>query len=157
MGEEEWYFFCQRDRKYPTGTRTNRATETGYWKATGKDNEIYSKAGNSRKKLVGMKKTLVFYKGRAPKGEKMDWVMHEFRLEGNYSFLKSEKVISFIFIHVIPILDMHLSRSIFRFTYNLVVTSFLDISILFTLKQDACTFVITNSVTVTWSDSNKFE
>ncbi|KAI9072822.1 hypothetical protein K1719_045225 [Acacia pycnantha] len=23
MGEEEWYFFCQRDRKYRTGTRTN--------------------------------------------------------------------------------------------------------------------------------------
>ncbi|XP_074379789.1 uncharacterized protein LOC141720971 [Apium graveolens] len=92
MGEEEWYFFCQRDRKYPTGTRTNRATGTGYWKATGKDKEIYSKTGNSsRKKLVGMKKTLVFYKGRAPKGEKMDWVMHEFRLEGNYSFPNSAK------------------------------------------------------------------
>ncbi|KAK1393198.1 NAC domain-containing protein [Heracleum sosnowskyi] len=90
-GEEEGYFFCQRDRKYPSGTRTNRATESGYWKATGKDKEIYSKAGNSRKQLVGMKKTLVFYKGRAPKGEKMDWVMHEFRLEGNYTFPESAK------------------------------------------------------------------
>lgn len=89
MGEDEWYFFCQTDRKYPTGTRKNRATDSGYWKATGKDKEIYSKAGNSRKQLVGMKKTLVFYKGRAPKGEKMDWVMHEFRLEGNYGFPKS--------------------------------------------------------------------
>lgn len=77
MGGKEWYFYTQRDRKYATGMRTNRATASGYWKATGKDRPILRKGTT----LVGMRKTLVFYQGRAPKGTKTDWVMHEFRLQ----------------------------------------------------------------------------
>ncbi|KAF0889091.1 hypothetical protein E2562_021143 [Oryza meyeriana var. granulata] len=90
MGEKEWYFFYHKDMKYPTGMRTNRATKEGYWKATGKDREIFKQQpaaatsyGGNSKKLVGMKKTLVFYMGRAPKGTKTNWVMHEFRLHAN--------------------------------------------------------------------------
>ncbi|MQM03604.1 hypothetical protein Taro_036392 [Colocasia esculenta] len=79
MGEKEWYFFSTRDRKYPTGLRTNRATGSGFWKTTGKDKEIFC-GGGAAVDLVGMKKTLVFYKGRAPRGEKSNWVMHEYRL-----------------------------------------------------------------------------
>ncbi|XP_041997395.1 NAC domain-containing protein 59-like isoform X2 [Salvia splendens] len=78
-GEKEWYFFCVRDLKYPTGMRANRATPAGYWKATGKDREILR-----GEKLVGMKKTLVFYQGRAPKGVKSNWVAHEFRLDESF-------------------------------------------------------------------------
>ncbi|KAJ9539731.1 hypothetical protein OSB04_026237 [Centaurea solstitialis] len=79
LGTEEqndWYFFSHKDKKYPTGSRTNRATAAGFWKATGRDKAIYSKQD-----LVGMRKTLVFYKGRAPNGLKSDWIMHEYRLE----------------------------------------------------------------------------
>ncbi|PKU85229.1 NAC domain-containing protein 100 [Dendrobium catenatum] len=67
----EGYFFCERGPKYSTSLRTHRTTDTGYWKSTGKD-------------LVGMKKTLVFYRGRAPKVEKTKWIMYEYRLEDSY-------------------------------------------------------------------------
>ncbi|CAN0896538.1 NAC domain-containing protein 2 [Linum grandiflorum] len=75
FGEKEWYFFSPRDRKYPNGVRPNRATVSGYWKATGTDKAIYSAS-----KYVGVKKALVFYIGKPPKGAKTDWIMHEYRL-----------------------------------------------------------------------------
>ncbi|CAI5967644.1 unnamed protein product [Closterium sp. NIES-64] len=96
-GSDEWFFFASRDRKYLMGTRANRMTSSGYWKATGKDRPVYAsrKEGNETQggreegesvkdaksgRIVGYKKGHVFYKGRAPRGEKTAWVMHEYRL-----------------------------------------------------------------------------
>ncbi|KAJ7970454.1 NAC domain containing protein [Quillaja saponaria] len=71
----EWYFFSILDKKYVNGSKTNRATERGYWKTTGKDRPVHH---NSR--IVGMKKTLVYHSGRAPRGIRTNWVMHEYKL-----------------------------------------------------------------------------
>ncbi|WVZ54704.1 hypothetical protein U9M48_005463 [Paspalum notatum var. saurae] len=79
FGDTEWYFFSPRDRKYPNGARPNRAAGDGYWKATGTDRPVLSSTTNQR---VGVKKALVFYSGRSPRGVKTDWIMHEYRLVG---------------------------------------------------------------------------
>ncbi|KAJ8442906.1 hypothetical protein Cgig2_022272 [Carnegiea gigantea] len=84
--QNDWYFFSHKDKKYPTGTRTNRATAAGFWKATGRDKVIYSNS-----KRIGMRKTLVFYKGRAPHGHKSDWIMHEYRLyDGSFNVANND-------------------------------------------------------------------
>ncbi|GFP95057.1 transcription factor jungbrunnen 1 [Phtheirospermum japonicum] len=76
IGEKEWYFYVPRDRKYRNGDRPNRVTTSGYWKATGADRTIRSENLRS----IGLKKTLVFYSGKAPKGIRTSWIMNEYRL-----------------------------------------------------------------------------
>ncbi|CAL0331408.1 unnamed protein product [Lupinus luteus] len=80
FGEQEWYFFSPRDRKYPNGARPNRAATSGYWKATGTDKPIVTSNGQHK---VGVKKALVFYGGKPPKGVKTNWIMHEYRVVDN--------------------------------------------------------------------------
>ncbi|XP_071698680.1 NAC domain-containing protein 35-like [Rutidosis leptorrhynchoides] len=77
IGEKEWFFYVPRDRKYRNGDRPNRVTTSGYWKATGADRMIKTDQ-NSRS--IGLKKTLVFYSGKAPKGIRSRWIMNEYRL-----------------------------------------------------------------------------
>lgn len=86
MGEKEWYFFCKRGRKYKNSIRPNRVTGSGFWKATGIDKAIYSHGGQGNH-CIGLKKTLVYYKGNAGKGTKTEWMMHEFRLPNSQSSL----------------------------------------------------------------------
>ncbi|XWS12277.1 hypothetical protein CRYUN_Cryun37aG0075700 [Craigia yunnanensis] len=78
VSEKEWYFFCRRGRKYRNSTRPNRVTVSGFWKATGIDKPIFSVGGFQD--CIGLKKSLVYYRGSAGKGTKTDWMMHEFRL-----------------------------------------------------------------------------
>lgn len=88
IGEKEWYFYVPRDRKYRNGDRPNRVTTSGYWKATGADRMIRSET-NFRS--IGLKKTLVFYSGKAPKGIRTSWIMNEYRLP-HHETLRLQKV-----------------------------------------------------------------
>ncbi|CAN1221487.1 Transcription factor JUNGBRUNNEN 1 [Linum grandiflorum] len=97
-GEREMYYFCRRGRKYKNSVRPNRVTAgCGFWKATGIDKSIYS---GGECVVVGLKKSLVYYRGSAGKGTKTDWMMHEFRLPpsngyeafGHYVVYSSEKL-----------------------------------------------------------------
>ncbi|KAL5226062.1 hypothetical protein ABZP36_012701 [Zizania latifolia] len=81
IGEREWYFFVPSNRKQASGSgggRPSRTTERGFWKATGSDRAVRCAA--DAKRLIGFKKTLVYYEGRPPRGTKTDWVMNEYRL-----------------------------------------------------------------------------
>ncbi|KAL2331913.1 hypothetical protein Fmac_019494 [Flemingia macrophylla] len=72
---EQWFFFSPRQEREARGGRPNRTTASGYWKATGSPGHVYS----SHNKVIGMKKTMVFYKGKAPNGRKTKWKMHEYK------------------------------------------------------------------------------
>nr|UNP37106.1 NAC family transcription factor [Larix gmelinii var. olgensis] len=75
-GDRQWFFFTEGNRKkYSNGSRKNRATEGGHWKTTCKDRPVLSESS-----LVGMKKTLVFLRGRSPHAVRTNWMMYEYRL-----------------------------------------------------------------------------
>ncbi|KAL4655009.1 hypothetical protein ACB092_01G421000 [Castanea dentata] len=73
--DEEWFFFCKLEIAF----HLNRATKSGYWKATGRERHITSrKWGPSNSSLIGIKKTLVYHTGHDPKGKRSNWVVHEY-------------------------------------------------------------------------------
>lgn len=75
VGEKQWFFFVPRDHK-KSCPRPNRLTVSGYWKATGSDRAVR----NERLQCIGLKKILVFYKGKAPLGQRTEWIMNEYRM-----------------------------------------------------------------------------
>ncbi|KAF7848480.1 hypothetical protein BT93_L1916 [Corymbia citriodora subsp. variegata] len=77
FNSKELFFFCRVKRKYSNSKRSDRTTEAGYWKVTGKERAIVSEDTNAP---IGIKKTLVFYIGRVPKGKRTNWVSHEYHL-----------------------------------------------------------------------------
>ncbi|KAI4300510.1 hypothetical protein L6164_033880 [Bauhinia variegata] len=72
---EQWFFFIPRQESEARGGRPKRLTTSGYWKATGSPSHVYS----SDNRIIGMKRTMVFYNGRAPSGKKTDWKMNEYK------------------------------------------------------------------------------
>ncbi|XP_022967103.1 NAC domain-containing protein 90-like [Cucurbita maxima] len=83
---EQWFFFVARQEREARGGRPSRITATGYWKATGSPVYVYSAAN----KIIGLKKTMVFYKGRAPTGTKTKWKMNEYRAIDDSTKLRYE-------------------------------------------------------------------
>ncbi|KAK8636169.1 hypothetical protein V6N13_004877 [Hibiscus sabdariffa] len=74
---QEWLFFYKLNKI--SEKKNDRLTSAGFWKSTGADRPV-SYGG----RVIGTKKTLVFYKGRTPHGLKTDWVMHEFRANPDF-------------------------------------------------------------------------
>ncbi|KAL8505129.1 hypothetical protein ACS0TY_016367 [Phlomoides rotata] len=72
---EQWFFFSRRQEREARGGRPNRLTMEGYWKATGSPGDVYS----SQNSVIGRKRTMVFYVGRAPNGTKTTWKMNEYK------------------------------------------------------------------------------
>jgi hypothetical protein len=73
---EQWFFFCPRAERELHGGRPARTTPSGYWKATGSPSWVFSSSAN---RVIGEKRTMVFYHGRAPTGTKTRWKMNEYK------------------------------------------------------------------------------
>ncbi|KAF2307656.1 hypothetical protein GH714_030620 [Hevea brasiliensis] len=79
---EQWFFFVPRQESEAHGGKQNRLTTTGYWKSTGSLGFVYS----SNNRCVGVKRTMVFYKGRVPNGQNTEWKMNEYKaIQGDAS------------------------------------------------------------------------
>ncbi|XP_030457020.1 NAC domain-containing protein 90-like [Syzygium oleosum] len=73
--KEQWFFYAPMQEREARGGRPSRSTAVGYWKATGSPGYVYS----SDNKVIGMKKSMVFYVGKAPTGRKTQWKLNEYR------------------------------------------------------------------------------
>ena len=81
---EQWFFFCPRAERETRGGRPARTTPSGYWKATGSPSCVFSSSSSSgataSSKVIGVKRTMVFYQGRPRAGSKTTWKMNEYKV-----------------------------------------------------------------------------
>ncbi|KAK4441178.1 NAC domain-containing protein 86 [Sesamum alatum] len=73
----EFYLFSPRKRRSSGGTRADRTTPYGHWKATSGDRPVEHDG-----EVVGYRRALVYYKSS---GQKTDWIMHEYTLKDQSS------------------------------------------------------------------------
>ncbi|KAJ6710064.1 putative proteinC DOMAIN-CONTAINING PROTEIN 86-LIKE [Salix koriyanagi] len=73
--DQEWYFFCPRDLKYASRKCYNRRTKAGYWQSTCLGKPIKTKR---TKKVIGIRKTLVFHEKGGKKGRRTRWIIYEY-------------------------------------------------------------------------------
>ncbi|MCO5568490.1 hypothetical protein L7F22_022189 [Adiantum nelumboides] len=92
---KEWFFFVPRGSRHSNGARPNRRTKCGFWKATGTDKVVKLNDSSAPSQHNGLKKTLVYYKGRANNGSRTPWIMNEYRLANNSATNQHRKKVSF--------------------------------------------------------------
>eukprot|EP00253_Pinus_taeda_P004800 PITA_04800 len=110
-GLTQWFFFVPRNKE-KVCPQTNRLTASGFWKATSLDRAIHNKLLH----CIGLKKTLLFYKGKGPRGEKTNCIMNEYESRGSTATVE-ECLVSFtaeilmeLIWHVQKKMDMVLCR-----------------------------------------------
>ncbi|CDY21229.1 BnaC03g53950D [Brassica napus] len=105
---EQWLFFVPRQEREARGGRPSRTTNSGYWKATGSPGPVFSPDN----RVIGVKKTMVFYIGKAPKGRKTKWKMNEYKAIDETASVST-----------IPKVRNHFGFNMF-YTYNPVLTCY---------------------------------
>ncbi|CAL0321582.1 unnamed protein product [Lupinus luteus] len=77
--KERRYFFSNR-KGHVCGNISKVAIGSGYWKSIGKEKQIVS---SESRQVIGMRKTLIFSKGKCSNETRTRWFMHELRLAGS--------------------------------------------------------------------------
>lgn len=96
-GDRLWYFIYEPTYKYRNSKRINRTTREGYWKPTGNARKIIDPETG---KVIGTKKSLVYYKGQCNDKHKNKtcWVMHEYELVPAPNSIHTDQVSRHYFI-----------------------------------------------------------
>ncbi|KAJ6955288.1 hypothetical protein NC652_006660 [Populus alba x Populus x berolinensis] len=94
--DQAWYFFCPRELKNSNRKCSNRRTKAGFWKSTCQGKPIKTK---HTKKVIGIRKTLVFHEKAGPKAKRTGWILDEYDIitdsslskEGQYVLCRLKK------------------------------------------------------------------